>query len=454
MRGLMESKTATLMLLILGLLIRIVFIFSVHDLPLKSDPASYHLMATQLTTGEIADPYWPPGLPLYLAGVHRLFGTSELISRLAMLAPFLLFFFSLFWVLRRLAGTFIANIGLAIFILYPGHILHSITPLTQLPVAGLLLLVLANSIRIRDNATIWKSLFLGLSLGLLMLVRASCLLIAIVVPLVLYRRTRKIMTLVVPLIVSFSILGIWLIEAHEISNRFVFVNTANIKNMYYGNNEWTPLYRTWWFGSHTAETDGVPREYTEQKVMIEGQSDAVRDELYRSYAWDHIRTRPDLFLLRSFNRSRAFFAFDIFTGSYLMRAYQLGRFPALMLIAIDAALYLLLLIAFIHGLILRSKDSNERTDARTFILLLGFLYALPYFISFSHPTYHFPLVPLFALVGLPWLADGIRAVRARGIKNEVNLIKRSGHRTWLYATLVLVAVYIQIEWIIISALAP
>ncbi len=121
------------------------------------------------------------------------------------------------------------------------------------------------------------------------------------------------------------------------TGRFVFINNANSQNIFYGNNPWTPLYRTWWYGSHKEPGD-MPPEFEAAMTQINHGDPRQRDALFVKTAMDHIKARPDLFLLRSVNRVRVFMGFDTFTSAQVARSNK--KLGALVL-AIDAGLYLL-----------------------------------------------------------------------------------------------------------------
>src|SRR5215467_6786229 len=69
----------------IGIAIRLLFLLWLADKPLMSDAVHYDEMSVQLLNGDSFVPFWPPGLPLFLAIVHKLFGPATLAARLGML---------------------------------------------------------------------------------------------------------------------------------------------------------------------------------------------------------------------------------------------------------------------------------------------------------------------------------------------------------------------------------
>src|SRR6516225_4415802 len=84
-RDVLSKREAFWIILAAGILIRALFFLWVADKPLMTDAVNYDDMSRKLLSGEAFVPYWPPGLPLYLAIAHTLFGPAAVVARLAML---------------------------------------------------------------------------------------------------------------------------------------------------------------------------------------------------------------------------------------------------------------------------------------------------------------------------------------------------------------------------------
>ena len=86
------------------------------------------------------------------------------------------------------------------------------------------------------------------------------------------------------------------------------------------------------------------------------------------------------------------------------------------------------------------SEPEDEPERRAGLVAVGLtlLYALPYFASFSHPTYHFPIIPL--------LAAPAAFVAARGLTGASILPSTRGRRRLIYAAWA-VLLAIQMEWI-------
>jgi len=257
------------------------------------------------------------------------------------------------------------------------------------------------------HLSIFSAIALGLSLGCLALLRPASLLLLLAVPIYACWRSRRVLQGLIPFAVGSALVLAWIGTVQHTSGRFVLINTANAKNIYLGNNPNTPLYRTWWLGSHhELENAALPVAPTADSNPI------VLDAEYSAVARHYIEQRPDLFLLRTVNRVCVFFAFNTFTGAYLTQDYGVPSRIGLLIIAVDAILYVtvgigaILFAASIFG-------SNQSKVDLIAILALCAAYALPYFFAFSHPRYHVPIEPmLMALFAAFWFprpnAEGVR----------------------------------------------
>lgn len=380
----------------IGLVLRLALLSVLGAKPLADDAADYHRMAVQLLGGQPFEPDWPPGLPLYLALAYRLAGAHELVGRSAMLLVYLGFAAALYALTRRVVSQPMAVLLLILFAVAPSYVYFSVTTLTQLPTAALLAAAACAALATLERPSFARATLLGMSLAGLVLVRPSSLLLCLATPPLLAWSRRRLALLVAPALVLALGIGAWTAQAHALTGRYLLINNANSQNLFYGNNPWTPLYRTWWFGSHKPGEQDVPDAFTAARTRLAGLPPSERDRAFSRYAIDHIRTRPDLFLVRSLARLRTFFAFDTFTAAQLARRAR-APMAALAVMAVDGGLYMLIGLGAIASL-LEGAASPSRGVAAWVLGLGTLLYAAPYFVSFAHPTYHFPIVPLLAVL--------------------------------------------------------
>ena len=436
----LDFPRCTTIILLIGLCIRIALLIILIDIPLFSDAKSYHEVAISIGSSRVFSTFWPPALPMYLSLCHRLFGASELVSQASMIAWYILLFLIQYTLFKKLFNYRITNISLLIIAIFPSFIYHSITPLSQLPAAACLLAIILLSIELLDKQRFTSSLVLGCAFAFFALLRPSSILLMLMLSAYLFIKTRKT-TSFIPMIIALVLISSWLYKAHSMTGRFVPINDANAANLFYGNNPYTPTYKTWWFGSHGDEEDGVPPGYMELRNEIENKAIKERQDTFRKLALDHIARRPDLFLMRTASRFRCFFAFPTFTGSILREHNILSTKGSLMIIFLDGLIHSIISITFVLFLFVRNNSMPYRTYGP--IILLSFLgYAVPYWFSFSHPTYNFPVIPVYMIFSSAYLFDHLHA------RDRVMLLPTSNRSRVVLMMTVSLYIFIQIEWLL------
>ena len=457
----LDSRRAAAVLVAIGLVVRLAALSFLAKVPLSGDARSYYDTAHSLFHGEVFAPDWPPGVPFLLGVAFTLFGESELCARAAMLVVYLLFSLALVAVGRQIAragppaaiawGPRAAHLLLALFAVTPIYVWTSITPMTQLPTAALALgAVYFAGQCLRGSKLAVPAAWLGACLGGLILTRPSNIVLVAVLPAYMIWRSRRWQTLVIPAVVAGLFVCAWTYKAYTITGRFVFINYANSQNIYYGNNPWTPTYRTWWFGSRK-EPGEDPPGFTQDFREILSHPIYERDHLFVERALTHIRARPDMFVVRTLSRVRTFAAFDTFVSAQLAKESKpLGAVS----LVLDAISFLLLAgLALVYPAIQARSDAPDRPMAGAqiatipreiahLLVLVALLYSAPYFVVFSHPTFHVPAVPLLGFFGA---AAGARLLETGVLPIWATISPRA--RTGLAIALVALAA-IQIEWFI------
>jgi 4-amino-4-deoxy-L-arabinose transferase-like glycosyltransferase len=427
----------------LGLFIRIVSLIWLSNFPLVSDALSYHEVAVQLVNNETFIPYWPPGLPYFLSFFYGIFGVNEIISRISMLLFYILLSVFIYLLTKEVSDRKSANFAVFIFTLYPTYIHLSIEPLTQLPVAVYLVAITYLIILMCKNDSFSYSLLVGLLTGIVILTRPSSIFLLIFIPFYIFIKTRKILIALLPIIISLFIISIWILKIYNMNGQFVFINYTNSENIFIGNNPYTPLYKTWWFGSHKPGEVGVPDEYVRMLRQIKSEPEYIQDKLFQKVVIEHILNRPDLFFIRTLNRIRTYFSFDTFSGAMIIKNYKMSKIFGLMVIAIDIIFYFLVMIFFIL-LIFNFTNLLVKPDYTYIIVGVALIYAFPYWLTFSHPVYHFPTVPLFGILSISLISGFMDK------KNDENkFINLFGKKKYVILFTVIFFIYIQIEWFLI-----
>lgn len=457
----LDHRRATATILGIGLALRVLALLLLMRTPLVGDALSYHETALKILSGMPYEPDWPPGVPALLLPAYAVLGGSELVGRAWMLLVYLAFSAGVLKVGRRIGGPRVANLALLIFAVTPIFVWSSVNTLTQLPTAALALGAVYFVDRCRKGERLLLSAgLLGFCLAGLLLTRPSNIAMVLALPLYLLWKRARWQSVVVPVTIVVILTGAWCLKARALSGHLVFINNANSQNIFYGNNPYTPLYRTWWYGSHKEPGEMAP-EFAELLHSIHKVSLKERDALYVKTAMDHIRDRPDLFLLRTVNRVRVFVGFDTFTSAQVAKRSKLLGAAVL---AADASLYLLatvLALLFPAVVLSRAKGwaglmksageapvgeadvkawGEERKQSIYMLLLVSFLYAFPYFFAFSHPTFH---VPVTALVGMIGATAGVAFLETGFGEIWRGLTPRA--RLWTVVAL-LGYLAIQVEW--------
>ena len=435
-------QTAVL-IFVAGFALRAAILIQLKGTTLFGDALAYHNFALKIVSGSNFEPVLAPGLPLWLAACYRVFGEGQLVAMSSMLFFHFLFCVFLFLYVKRVSNVLAANLALMIFSFYPAFVFHSVWPLTQMPVAALLFCIVY-LLDLRERSQWLAVLAMGLAMGFLILIRPSGILLLLLLPiLIAFNAEKKHVSLAVfTVCVSLIPLSIWLVKINSGCSRFVFVNYTNTMNLYLGNNEYTPLYKTWWFGSHGAGDFDVPEDFSRQLGQIRKLPRNESDRLYFRLAVDHILSRPDLFLLRSFNRLKCFFAFDTYTGTNAIKRFNANKLQGLSILGVDAIFYCLIMLGAILCLA-GIRKSLIRPKQIEILLLITLTYALPYWVAFSHPTYHFPVMPLFGILAAVLLSFIFEKPEVlKDLKKELKI-----GLTLLIALIFFI--YIQVEWTLI-----
>jgi 4-amino-4-deoxy-L-arabinose transferase-like glycosyltransferase len=438
---LLESPWTKYLVVAFGLLIRIIALARIGGRFLYYENTAYDRMALQLLSNIKFSPYWPPGVPYYLMLAHMLFGEGLLVARASILLVYVAFSFGLYALVRELWSHRAANIAVLVFVLYPSYIRWSFNPSTEYPAAACLVVIVSLTAVCIRKRSVAVAVALGLLLGILTLMRGSSLGLVLLIPVFVFYRTRRFTLGLVPLLIASIPISAWLWKAHEMTGRFVMINESNAENFFQSNNAHTPLYNTCIGGPVPWN---VPPQLAKLERDIECQPPEQQQQTYRRLAIQHIFSRPDLFLLRTFNRFRAFFCPPLHRGEPLTgraNAAPSHGWLGLAITVFELCFYwpiMILAIIFCFNL------PNCRFDPKSAVLLLGtvFVYAFPCFLTCSQPRYNFPVVPLFAVFACI-LLDSL-------IDKPWRELVVPRHKLAMVLTLAFFA-YIQIEWVVILA---
>jgi 4-amino-4-deoxy-L-arabinose transferase-like glycosyltransferase len=414
------------------------------DMPLVSDARFYAAEGEALSKDFLGNQsfFWPPGMPMLLAGFYALLGSEPWVSRLVVCAVGTLqvaFSIALARELFLEARAERATGWLAA--LYPPAVMMSGQTYSQ-HLAGVALTALALfAIRLWRTGRAFDGICAGIAWGVGCLTRPSMLsvgpalmLLAIVAwyrghrlePPGWQRRVLRGAGLCV--VVTGSILAPVILH-HLRLGAGPTLSTNNEANFFLGNNPYTPYYKTWHLGHRElSELDPAVREYLERFRNAPSPRAAMRDEALR-YVAEH----PGMTGLRTLSRIRAFWGFDYLMARDIQLHRGLGTTGLLALTAIEASSYALVMVLALVTLLCGAGEL--RGPATATVLACVAAYQLPYTLTFSAGTYHFPVIGLlFPFTSLALARDPRR--------EEPWLQARQSRRLWI-ALVVFAAIQIE-----------
>ncbi len=439
----LDSRQSIHFIVALAVLLRISALAFLAREPLAGDDTLYHDFAVRALNGSSIYPLVPPAVGYYLAAVYRLFGMSPLVARASILPLAVGFLYALYAVAVRFAGRKSANLLALVFAIYPLQVLCSVEPITELPASLFLVISLLLVLKICSQPRTNQFALLGLVLGLLILTRPSALPMLVLLPVFLIFRSRKWLASALVAVIPILMIASYISIVYRSTGHLVMINFSSTQNLFLGNNAYTPLYRTWWFSTHDTN---LPAGYQALNAEIMSRPWYEQNALYRQFALQSIASRPGLFVVHTFSRMRTYFAFDSYSGSLLLNRYYASRTLAFAAIALDASLYLLIAFSAILFLSTVTRASERYWPTITVLAVLA-MYAGPYFISVSHPIYHYPIVPLMGILAAAWWSD---ILESRGRLARAFLGRRTRQIGMAFA-LVLFA-YIQVEYAVVMYL--
>lgn len=441
---LLDNKWSFIYIIFTGILFRIATIFFLSDSPFLGDDLGYHIVALQYLKGVFEVPYWPPGISFYLFFFYSIFGASLIVARISMILMYIVFACSLYFIMKQIITRKIANVYLIIFTYFPSFIYFTIAPMTQGIIIPLIIMIFFLLQKINKESKPVTFILLGLMLSLLVLIRPSNLLLCIAIPLHILYKTKKIRNYLIMLAASLLLIISWISFVHMKTGKLVFINAANSRNFFYGNNEFTPLYRTWPFGEISPNNKRIPAGYLEMVTKILSMPLDEQEKFFFNYTLNNIKTRPDLFVIRTTSRIRSFFAFNSYTGSTIlkkMRYTALNRSIAYISVILDFFFHIFIILT---SLVLILLDENKARNSLKSIILIISMYAIPYWISFSSGLYCIPLMPLIGIL------SAISLDSLSSMEGSISSLykKASGKRRLVFILTVLFFLYIQAEYAI------
>lgn len=385
-------------------------------MPMVSDAHDYYELAGRLAAGDTGGAfYWPPGESMLLACAFAAFGRSLLVARLVTIATSLggVVFTAL--LARELAGSRAQRIAGWIAAAYAPSVLLCGQTYAQHLAALCLAAVAWFGWRAAREGRLVSFAATGAALGLGCLTRPSMVSVAPVLAvgwaLAARRRRVPLRSLVGGAALAGGIALVLLVpvQAHDASAGAGWVlSTNNERNLFLGNNPYTPDYKTSHLGQRSL--DELPprtRAYLRSFYERPDAREAMAHE-----AVHYVVSHPLRTAWRTLNRATSFWGFDYIASREIAKWLGWGTVRSLPLLAIEAGSYLLVSMLAICALGARPVACDRAHAA--WLVALALAYEAPYAVAFSGGTYHFPVVPLlvpFAALALAHPARTWQRVR-------------------------------------------
>jgi 4-amino-4-deoxy-L-arabinose transferase-like glycosyltransferase len=403
-----------------GLAIRVVVAFGLlGGLPLVSDALSYSDFARDLLSsfpGKDAY-YWPPGNSLLLAAAYAVLGASPWVAKGVMVLLGTAAVPLTARVARELDPRAEASAAWTAALYPPAVMLVAESYAQHLSAVCILAFAWLGLRAMRERRVLLFALA-GLALGAGCLTRPS---MASLAPVLLgffvthawrARRERAALAKLVGGGAVLVIVAAALVLPAALHNARLgaglTVSTNNERNLFLGNNPYTPDYKTSHLGQRSLdELDPETRVYLASFYARPDARAAMQRE-----ALSYMAGHPGKTALRTLNRATSFWGFDYLASRIVQEDRGWGKKALLPMLALEAGGYLAAAALAILGLF--AFAAEEDRGCRTWLGWLVLAYEAPYAIAFSGGTYHFPAMALLVpFAGVAWARRSQIAARLR-----------------------------------------
>ena len=301
-----DDKYKTLIVIfILGLLLRILFVFTLEDKIYWDDGFDYDGLATRLIEGKgyVNDDgeitaFRAPGYPYFLAAIYSVFGHQFLAVRIVQCLLDAVSIVVIFFIAQLIFNRRVAVISAAIFIVYP---LFVYTASTFFPTTVFILLVSVAMfliLSIEQKGALFKAVLLGVVLGLAALTVPTVLaFVPFAIVWILFRQPRfSFESFLTSSLVFLSLvltLSPWLLRNYKIYHKPFVIATNGGYNFWMGNNQWAT--------ASSGNMIEIPT-YLREKLNQAG-SDTEKESIYYQHAFEFIKNHPRRFISLTFQKA-------------------------------------------------------------------------------------------------------------------------------------------------------
>jgi 4-amino-4-deoxy-L-arabinose transferase-like glycosyltransferase len=365
-------------------------------MPMVSDAHDYVAVALRLSTGDAEGAfYWPPGESLVLSAGFALFGPSIAVARALTVAIGTATTVLTALIARELVGPRSERTAGWMWAGYAPSVLLGGQAYAQHLAALCLATVAYCGMRAARERRLVDFIATGLALGVGILTRPS---MASVVPVVAAvwalaarheRAARRAIATGGAAAICIGLACVLPICAHDARCGAGWtVSTNNERNLFLGNNPYTPDYKTSHLGQRSLdELEPHARRYL-ASFYARGDGRSAMQRAAIAYMMEH----PARTAQRTLNRATSFWGFDYLASREIQNWRQWHTARALPLLGVEAASYLA--VAALALIALFAMGEGARPVWRSWLVMLALAYEIPYAIAFSGGTYHFPVLPL------------------------------------------------------------
>jgi hypothetical protein len=235
------SNRNILLFLLLSFALKIIVALLVGQ-PLISDMAVYRALSQSIFVGNgLANSYWPPGYPYFLAGIYFIFGENLLIVAIIQALLSTATGLLLYLAVKRVAPLRVAQVSLLFFLFFIDSALYATFLYTQTLFVFLTVIIFWLAMLDEDKPRLWHKIMLGAVAGLAAYVKTVIFLPLLFLGLwsVFHRRRQKLTTFLSWVLAAFvisAVLAPLTIYLYQTTGHFVIVHSNTGINLYIGNN--------------------------------------------------------------------------------------------------------------------------------------------------------------------------------------------------------------------------